>query len=85
MRAAVDFNDELCDQAGEIGDIGADGMLLAEAVSGDLIATQPGPEDCFGTGELAAKGFCELTRWKSFGGHFPLHLAALGAPPARGG
>jgi len=46
MRAAIDFDDELRDQTRKVGDVGANGVLAAESVTGDLIAPQSRPKDC---------------------------------------
>ena len=40
MRGAVEFDDQFCPAAGEVSEIGADGVLALEAVAVELVALE---------------------------------------------
>jgi hypothetical protein len=53
MLASVELNDEPWVKAGEVGDVGADRGLAAEAWA-ELRVAQGGPEQPFGVGHVFA-------------------------------
>ena len=54
MLSAIDLDHELCFDAGEVGDIGRNGMLAPEVPSANLSSTQQAPELAFCIGGNAA-------------------------------
>lgn len=73
VLAAVELDQDFSGQAGEIDDIGADGVLAAEAVAVKLVVAQVVPEKPFGVGSVAAEGLG--------GGQGALAVAAADDPP----
>jgi hypothetical protein len=55
MLAAVDFDNELCGVRKEIGDVGAERSLPAEAGAFQPMRTQAVPNDTLGLGQIVAK------------------------------
>ena len=76
MLAAVEFDDQARIEAGEVGDVGADGSLAAEAVAVELASAEARPEMLFGVGGVFAEFAGELRCFgvlsKAFG-----HLTTL--------
>ena len=81
VAGAIDFNGKSCGRAIEVENVGADGMLSAEAKAGQTSAAESLPEENFGQGHFRAQ------RARSFKGydrpaHLPLRRAARGTSPA---
>ena len=55
MLAAVELDGDSRPEAGEVEDVGADGVLSAETVAGDAFAAQARPEQDFGVGGVLAE------------------------------
>ncbi len=58
MRGAVDFHDEPCTKAYEVHDVGTDGVLATESMTGQATGPEAVPEDCFGVGFVPPKLLC---------------------------
>jgi hypothetical protein len=58
VLAAVQFNHQLCVEAGEICDVAADGNLTAKTMAGQLFVAQVAPQQAFGIGGLNAQFTC---------------------------
>ena len=57
MLAAVQLDEELFGHAGEVHDVGPDGLLAAELVAAKLLLAQVVPEEAFSVGLALAQGF----------------------------
>ena len=88
VLAAVQLDEQLFRQAGEVGDVGADGLLAAKFVAAQLFVAEVVPQKTFGVGLVLAQGLGVL---QGFGGvlAFDVRPGAWGLrgagfpPPAR--